>query len=223
MSIKSPLTIIIPTRNAATTLPACLAALAPGDGLIREIIIVDAGSTDATAGLAPHATWLTAPPSRGGQLRAGAAAAASPFLLFLHADTRLAPDWPDAVTTALGAPATAGYFRFRLDSPRRAARVLEAAVALRCRIFNLPYGDQGLLISRALLAEIDGVPDIPLMEDVALARRLAGRLRPLPALAITSAARYERDGWVRRPLRNLFCLGLYYLGVPPKRIRALYG
>lgn len=223
ITVNSPLTVIIPTLNAAATLPGCLAALAPGAALIREIIIVDAGSTDATRGLGPGATWLTAPASRGGQLREGAAAASSPFLLLLHADTRLSPDWPEAVGNALTTPVTAGYFRFRLDSRRNAARVLEAIVALRCRILKLPYGDQGLLISRALLAEIGGVPDIPLMEDVALARLLGGRLSPLAARAVTSAARYERDGWFRRPLKNLFCLSLYYCGVSPARIKALYG
>jgi len=87
----------------------------------------------------------------------------------------------------------------------------------------MPYGDQGLLISRALLDEVGGVPDLPLMEDVALARLLRGRLRALPVAAVTSAARYERDGWVRRPLRNIFCLALYFMGVSPARIRRLYG
>jgi rSAM/selenodomain-associated transferase 2 len=223
MSVNPRLTVIIPTLNAAATLPGCLAALGPGAAIIREVIIVDGDSTDATRRLAPHATWLHAPASRGGQLRAGAAAAATEFLLFLHADTRLSPDWPQAVETAMAAPEMAFYFAFRLDSARRAARILEAFVALRCRCLVLPYGDQALLVSRALLSEIGGIPDMPLMEDVALARRLSGRLRPLPAQALTSAARYERDGWLRRPLKNLFCLALYFCGVPPARIRRLYG
>jgi rSAM/selenodomain-associated transferase 2 len=223
MSIKPALSVIIPTLNAAATLPACLAALAPGAALIQEIIIVDAGSTDGTRSLAPHATWLTAPPSRGGQLRAGAAAATTPFLLLLHADTRLSPDWPNAIEPALNHPETAHYFQFRLDSPAQAARRLEALVALRCRLLHLPYGDQALLISATLLADIGGLPDIPLMEDVALARRLGRRLRPLPAHALTSAARYERDGWLRRPLKNLSLLALYFLGVSPARLKRLYG
>jgi rSAM/selenodomain-associated transferase 2 len=223
MSINFPLTVIIPTLNAAATLPGCLAALEPGAALIREVIIVDGGSTDATTGLAPHASWLRAPASRGGQLRAGAAAASTDYLLFLHADTRLSPNWPQAVEAAMAAPGTAFYFAFRLASARRAARLLEGIVALRCRFLALPYGDQALLISRALLTEIGGIPDLPLMEDVALARRLAGRLLPLPAQALTSAARYERGGWLRRPLKNLFCLTLYICGVPPARIKRLYG
>jgi rSAM/selenodomain-associated transferase 2 len=222
MNVKSSLTVVIPTRNAAATLPRCLAALKVGAGLIADVIIVDGGSTDGTPGLAPGVTWLRAAPSRGGQLRVGAAAAGTAFLLFLHADTRLAAGWPAAVEAAMGMPGEAQYFRFRLDSARFAARVLEAVVALRCRVLRLPYGDQGLLISRALLDEVGGVPDLPLMEDVALARRLRGRLRAMPVAAVTSAARYERDGWVRRPLRNVLCLALYFAGVSPARIKRLY-
>ncbi len=220
---NSPLSVIIPTLNAAQTLPACLASLLPGAALIREIIIVDGGSTDATTSLAANARLIQTPPSRGAQLAAGAGAASGDFLLLLHADTRLSPDWPKAAATAMQAPDYAHYFRFRLDSPARAARILEAIVALRCRLLRLPYGDQALLISRAHLDAVGGIPDIPLMEDVALARRLRKTLRPLAATALTSAARYQRDGFVRRPLRNLVCLTLYYCGVPPARIKKLYG
>jgi rSAM/selenodomain-associated transferase 2 len=223
MSIKPALSVIIPTLNAATTLPACLAALAPGAALIQEVIIVDGGSTDVTRELAPNAIWVTAPASRGGQLRAGAAAAKAPFLLFLHADTRLSPGWPEAIETALINPRTAYYFQFRLDSGVRAARILESIVAWRCRLLKLPYGDQGLLISTDLLNAIGGIPNLPLMEDVALAHRLAGRLRPLPAYALTSAARYEHDGWLSRPLKNASLLTLYALGVPPARLKRFYG
>jgi hypothetical protein len=171
---------------------------------------------------AAGAMVLRAPAGRGGQMRAGVAAASGKILLLLHADTSLAPGW--AAAASVLQPCKAGYFTFRLDSPRRAARVLEYMVHLRCRLLALPYGDQGLLISRDLLAAAGGVPDLALMEDVALARRLGRRrLQKLPADAVTSAARYERDGFLRRAAKNILCLLLFFAGAPMRVIRKIYG
>jgi rSAM/selenodomain-associated transferase 2 len=223
--MKRQVSIVIPVLNGAAHLADCLQALAAGSDLIREIIAVDGGSTDASAAIAQAAgaIVLHAPAGRGGQLRAGIAAATGGYLLLLHADTVLAPGWVMAVA-GFNAPGKAGYFRFRLASGRRAARVIEWIVAQRCRFLALPYGDQGLLISADLLQRVGGVPDLPLMEDVALVRRLgAKRLTALHADAVTSAARYERDGFLRRPLRNVFCLMLYFADVPLKIIQKLYG
>jgi rSAM/selenodomain-associated transferase 2 len=215
--VKNRVSVVIPVLNAAATLAACLDAVAGA----AEIIVVDGGSTDATLAIAQahHARILHAAPSRGGQLRVGAAAACAPYVLLLHADTVLPQGWADIL------PETkAGYFRLRYASHRRAARLLEALAAWRCRVFALPYGDQGLLLSAALLESAGGVPDLPLMEDVALARRLGrSRLLALPASALTSAARYERDGFLRRPLRNACCLALYFAGMPVTTIQRLYG
>jgi rSAM/selenodomain-associated transferase 2 len=218
------LAVVIPALNAAATLPATLAALAPGAP--GAVIVVDGGSTDATVAVAqPHgARVLRAPRGRGGQLGAGIAACDQPWLLLLHADTRLDPAWPAAVAAHIAdQPATAGYFRFTLDSDDPRARRLERLVAWRCRRLALPYGDQGLLIHRALLADIGGMPDLPLMEDVALVRRLGrARLRPLAAAALTSAAKWQRDGWRARSARNLLFLALYVCGVSPRLLARLY-
>ena len=118
----------------------------------------------------------------------------------------------------------AGYFELRIDDPRSAARRLERLVAWRCRVLALPYGDQGLLISRALYETVGGFAPLPLMEDVELARRLGRRrLACLGAPIVASARRYRCDGYVRRPLRNLLCLSLYFAGVAPARLARLYG
>ena len=118
----------------------------------------------------------------------------------------------------------AGFFRFVLDSPDPRARRLERLVAWRCRALGLPYGDQGLLIHRDLLARIGGTRPLPLMEDVDLVRRLGrNRLIALSADAVTSAAKWERDGYLRRSARNLLCLSLWFAGVPPRLIARLYG
>lgn len=209
---------VIPTLNAAALLPALLAQL---QGL-GEVILADGSSTDGVAEL-DGVRLITAPRGRGSQLAAGAAAARGEWLLFLHADTRLAPGWEAAVEAGLARPGQAHYFRFALDEESRQARRLEAAVAWRCRWLALPYGDQGLLISRALYQAVGGYAPIPLMEDVHLVRRLGrARLAGMPARAVTSAARWRRDGWWRRSARNLMTLGLYFAGVSPERLARFY-
>ena len=219
----NPISAVIPTLEAARSLPATLAALGEN---VAEIVIADAGSRDGTAeiGRSLGARVITAPRGRGPQLAAGIAAARHDWLLLLHADTRLAPGWEQAANTLIAQkPHTAGYFRFTLDSDNPRARRLERQVAWRCRTLALPYGDQALLISRPLLTAVGGMRPLPLMEDVDLIRRLGrARLTPLDAAALTSATRWERDGWTRRSARNLLCLTLYFLGLPPHLIARLY-
>src|SRR5512135_332966 len=139
------LSVVIPTLDVADELPATLAAL-EGARMIREIIVADGGSADATVAIAQAAgaRTVTAPRGRGTQLAAGAAIAGGEWLLFLHADCRLAPDWEEAVDSfvaAPGAPNRVGYFTFALEDRSAAARRLERIVAWRCRVFGLPYGD----------------------------------------------------------------------------------
>lgn len=219
MRIKG-LSVVIPALNAAASLPATLAALG---GVPAEVLVVDGGSTVGTAQAAGRARLLTAPRGRGGQLAAGIAVARGPWLLLLHADTILAPGWAEAIRAAMADPGRAHHFRFALDEASPAARRLERAVAWRCRVLGLPYGDQGLLIHQDLLARIGGMRTLPLMEDVDLARRLGrARLAAMPVAAVTSAARWRRDGYLRRSARNLICLSLFYLGVPPGMIARIY-
>jgi hypothetical protein len=117
----------------------------------------------------------------------------------------------------------AAYFRFALDDASGAARRVERLVRWRCRAFALPYGDQGLLVSRRLYDEVGGYRPMPLMEDVDLIRRIGRRrLVELPSAALTSAARYRRDGWWLRPMRNLGILALWHLGAPPEFLRRIY-
>jgi len=222
------LSLVIPTLNAAPALAQSLAALAPAPAGC-ELVVADGGSTDETIAVARRAGALivAAPRGRGPQLRAGAAAATGDWLLFLHADTRLAPGWPGVVDRFTSNPAharRAAAFRFVLDDADPRARRIERLVAWRCRALALPYGDQGLLIARAFYDALGGHPAIPLMEDVALVRRIGrARLARLDHAAMTSAARYRRDGWRWRPVRNLALLGLYFAGVPPRWLARLYG
>jgi rSAM/selenodomain-associated transferase 2 len=227
-TFQEQISIVIPTLNAAKHLPAALGSLA-GRPLVHEIIVADGGSSDQTAAIArtAGAAVTEAERGRGTQLAAGAAVASGDWLLFLHADCRLSPGWEEAVGMFLAAPdasSSAGYFAFALDDPSQAARRLERIVAWRCRALGLPYGDQGLLISRSFYDAVGGFAALPLMEDVDLVRRIGReRLVLLDAAAISSPRRYLSDGYLRRPLRNLVCLSLYFAGVPPQRIARLYG
>lgn len=227
--MTTALDVVIPTLNAGTTLAHTLAALHGADQIALSIIVCDGGSNDDTVDAARRAgaTIVQAPRGRGRQLGVGADAGSSPWILFLHGDTILGPGWARAARSFTARPTSvgkAGYFRLRFASPNPQARRVEWLAAWRCRTLGLPYGDQGLLISRTLHDNLGGFKPLPLMEDVEFVRRIgATNLVALDADAVTSAARYEREGWLRRPLRNLACLALYFAGVPPRAIRRAYG
>ena len=225
--IAAMLSVVIPTLNAGRTLAGTLESLGCADWPI-EIVIADAGSADGTADAARRfgAKLIKTAPGRGGQLVAGAAAAAGDWFLFLHADTRLEPGWADEAEDFMARQSNAekaGVFRFALDDDSRQAHRLQRMVGWRARRLALPYGDQGLLISRALYEGLGGYRPLPLMEDVDLIRRIGrGRIVLLRTRAITSADRYRRDGYLWRSTRNLFCLALYYVGVPAGAIARIY-
>ena len=223
--MRAALSVVIPTLNAEKALPGCLAALMEGleVGLIRELVVSDGGSTDHTLRIAEEvgAIVVTGPASRGGQLRRGVEASRGDWVMLLHADTQLETGWSDAVL-GLMQDTNAGYFRLGFSSGGMSARVVAGWANLRSERFGLPYGDQGLVIPRILLDSVGGVPDIPLMEDVALARALRGQLVTLPVTARTSAERYETEGWFRRGRRNLWTLLRYFLGTDPERLAQDY-
>jgi rSAM/selenodomain-associated transferase 2 len=222
--------IVIPTLNAGMSLGRTLESLKrePIDGTV-EIIVVDGGSGDATTAIAEEhgARVLQSERGRGQQLARGAAEARGEWLLFLHADTVPAQGWNEALEHFAAAPENAdraAVFRFALDDSSPAARRLERIVAWRTAVMALPYGDQGLFLSRDFYRALGGYRPLPLFEDVDLIRRIGRRrLAALNVPAVTAAARYRGPGYPLRSARNLCCLALYYLGVPPGSIARLYG
>ncbi len=229
------LSVVIPTLNAEKSLTRVLAALIRPTvrGLIKDVVIVDGGSMDGTEQIAETsgAKFITAPKGRGTQLAAGAQAARGEWLLFLHADSVLQPGWEEEVETLLERLEKRGekgldfaaVFKFALDDFSFWARMLERIVAWRCWLFGLPYGDQGLLVSRRLYDRLGGYRPLQIMEDVDLVRRIGRRrLVFLRSPAVTSPERYLNDGYLARSSRNAFCLMLYYLGMNPDRIARIY-
>lgn len=228
------ISVVIPTLNSQAHLAKVLTALVgPAvEGVVREVIVADGGSEDLTLDIVDQAGAKVVTcdtPGRGGQLCAGAAHAAAPWLLFLHADTVLAEGWDQEAQTFIRQVDTgqrsqaAGVFRFRLDDDGFAPRALEAMVDGRARWFKFPYGDQGLLISRQLYDEIGGFQPLQLMEDVDLVRRIGRRrIHTFRSHATTSAERFREHGYLRRIARNQMCLALYYLNVSPDRLVRFY-
>ncbi|PRY94450.1 hypothetical protein BCF33_0038 [Hasllibacter halocynthiae] len=221
---RAPISVVIPTLNAAGALPGLLGDLVTGavQGLVREVVVSDGGSSDATAAIAAAAgaRTLEGPPGRGGQLRRGCAAARGAWLWSLHADTRLPPGWTGPAERFLARGTGAGWARLSFRAGGLPPRWVAGWANLRSRA-GLPYGDQGLLLPRALYDASGGYPDQPLMEDVVLARNLRGHLAPLDLVLSTDAARYE-GRWLRRGAANLVTLARWRAGTSPDRLAERY-
>ncbi|MEM9969032.1 MAG: TIGR04283 family arsenosugar biosynthesis glycosyltransferase [Pseudomonadota bacterium] len=214
--MRAPISVVIPTLNCENTLPDCLNSLMEGleFGLIRELIVSDGGSSDTTGAVAQAwgARVVHGAASRGGQLRRGCAVAKGDWLLVLHADTQLEPGWPKAVQAHIRQSDRPAWFYLRFDQAGIAAWLVAQWANIRSGFWHLPYGDQGLLIPRRTYLAIGGYADVPLMEDVALVRKLRGSLIGLRVTAVTSAAKYRSQGWLRRGARNLWTLMGYLAG-----------
>ena len=215
------LSVVIPTFNEEETIAHTLGRVREGN--VWEVIVVDGQSTDRTREIArAHgATVVESPRGRGRQLTAGASIATGDTLLFLHADTSLPSGFADDVSRALDQPGVcAGAFRLLIDAPGRSFRLIEKLVHFRSRVRQMPYGDQAIFVPASVFQEAGGFPDLPIMEDYALIRRLRrmGRIEIAPAAVVTSARRWIKHGVWRTTLCNQACLLAHWLGVPAARI-----
>ncbi len=217
--MRAPLSIVIPVLNAQAALPMAMGALIEGleAGVLREVVVSDGGSSDGSCEMAEAsgAVVVTGVAGRGGQLARGAEAAGGAWLLFLHADTVLGEGWAEAARAHMERDTRAGYFRLRFSAVGFAPWFVAGWANVRSRLFGLPYGDQGLLISRELYDAVGGYEEIALMEDVAMARALKGQLVALPVEVVTGATRYQEAGWLRQGVRNLWRLVRYLAGADP--------
>lgn len=221
------LAVVIPSLQEARRLALLLADLAPAADLVRELVVVDGGSSDATTRIAllGGARLLRCARGRGSQLALGVAATTAPWLLLLHADVRLPPDWAHWLRAAICAdPEAAWAFRLAIDGGDPRLRLVEWTVDWRSRWRQLPYGDQGLLLSRQLLTAAGGVAPLPLLEDLELIQRLK-RLAPirlLPVALRVDGRRWRRLGVWRTALANAAIRRAWRRGVPAAELARRY-
>lgn len=226
--MSAPLAVVIPARNEAPRLPALLADLAGAPRLVREVCVVDGGSSDATRRVArlAGARVLACPPSRGGQLQKGIAATAAPWLLLLHGDGRLPEGWAQTVNAALQQGPTACWaFHLGIAGPSLGLRLVEQLVSWRTVVAQLPYGDQGLLVPRQVLEQVGGVRPLPLMEDLDLVWRLRAVLpiRTLAGRFRVDGRRWRQLGLLHTCWSNAQLRRAWFRGEDPQRLAERYG
>ena len=220
--------IIIPVLNEADGIADTLASLARLRDAGHEVIVVDGGSDDATATLAAPGSdrVLHSDAGRARQMNTGAAEATGNVLLFLHADTRLPEDVLHHLNAFSGSEWHWGRFNVRLSGRRWLFRLIGLMINLRSRLTGICTGDQAQFVRRPLFEALGGFPDIPLMEDVALSKRLKDHSRPycIASPVTTDSRRWEKHG----PWRTVFLMWRlrwdYWRGVTPEvLVRRYYG
>ncbi len=215
------ISVIVTALNEEERIGLCLESAQGGSA--NEIILVDGGSKDRTVEEARPfgAKVFSSPPGRARQLNLGAKEASGDILLFLHADTLLPKGYEKPVREILSRPGTtAGAFEFQLDASSLSLRIIERVANWRARYLQMPYGDQAVFLSSFLFRTVGGYPDLPIMEDFELVRRLKkkGRIRIAPLPAITSARRWQNQGTWRTTFTHWATVLAYSLGISPARI-----
>lgn len=229
MSDAVGVSVIIPVLHESEYICDSLRWLALAAGTASyEVIVVDgdpAGSTIARIA-DPDVIGFTAPKGRAAQMNAGAARASGIILLFLHADTLLPKNALSKITAALAdGRCVGGAFNLGIANPRWIFRLTGWCASLKHRITRIPYGDQAIFMQRTYFEAIGGYPEIPLMEDVALMKRVKrqkDRIVILPAAVATSSRKWEKDGVAFTILRNWVIQVLYLFGVPAEKLVKYY-
>ncbi|MBN3878621.1 MULTISPECIES: TIGR04283 family arsenosugar biosynthesis glycosyltransferase [unclassified Nostoc] len=219
------ISIIIPAINEAGNIKKAIATTQAN--LNIEVIVVDGGSSDDTVAIAQflNVKVISSSPGRAVQMNAGAVAASGEILLFLHADTRLPTGFDEMICTALQQPGTvAGAFKLRIDASRLSLRWVEWGVNVRSHFYQMPYGDQAIFLTKEVFQQIGSFPELPIMEDFELMRRLKriGRVVIIPTPVVTSARRWLQKGVLKTTLLNQIVIIAYLLGVSPERICSWY-
>jgi rSAM/selenodomain-associated transferase 2/rSAM/selenodomain-associated transferase 1 len=218
------LSVVIPALNEARQIARTITAASIPEA---QIIVSDGGSTDRTVAIARSlgARIVSGQPNRAAQQNRGAAAARGEVLLFLHADTRLPPEYGDHIfETLMDRRTVLGAFRFATDIHTPAMQAIAFLTNLRAGRLKLPYGDQGLFMRRDDFYRFGGFPETPIAEDLYLVRKMArnGRIAIAPVAAVTSGRRWRRLGPLRTTLVNTLIAVGCLAGIPPERLSPLY-
>jgi rSAM/selenodomain-associated transferase 2 len=224
--VTRSLSVVVPALDEADAIETTLRALAPMRARGAEVIVVDGGSSDATAERArPLADRvLRGPRGRARQMNAGSAAARGDVLLFLHADTLPPADADLLIDRAIGAGAAWGRFDVRIAGRARMLRVVAAFMNARSRRTGVATGDQGIFVDRTVFERLGGFADQPLMEDIELSLRLRAIQRPacLGARVTTSGRRWERRGVWRTIFLMWRLRWRYWRGESPHALAKAY-
>ncbi|MEB3336101.1 MAG: TIGR04283 family arsenosugar biosynthesis glycosyltransferase [Leptolyngbyaceae bacterium] len=220
------ISIIIPVLNEAQTIQDVVAIAQTASHV--EIIAVDGGSRDGTQEILQSlgVKLLITTPGRAHQMNLGAEVATGKILLFLHADTHLPPGFDDWVRQTLAQPGVvAGAFKLQIDSTLRGIRWLEWWVNWRSHHRQMPYGDQAIFLTTQQFNTIGKFPELPIMEDFELIRRLQrqGRIAIVPHPVITSGRRWQKLGILKTTFINQLVVIAFLLGVSTDRLRSWYG
>jgi rSAM/selenodomain-associated transferase 2 len=219
------ISVVIPTLNEEENIKNVLSSTQFGTEI--EVIVVDGGSQDNTVEIAKAfgVTVLSSPPGRAIQMNAGAAVANGDILLFLHADTRLPAGFAEMIRSRLQQPGVvAGAFGLKIDAPQWGLRLVEWGVKWRSLLWQMPYGDQAIFLTKAQFQQVGGFPQLPIMEDFELMRRLQslGKITLVSVPVITSARRWLKKGILPTTLINQIVIIAYLCGVSPAQIRDWY-
>jgi len=221
------LSVVVPVLNEAVLIAGFLRKVRTVAGLEPEIIVVDSGSSDGTPSLAePLADQvIAAPRGRASQMNAGAALARGEVLWFLHADLEVPSDSVDQIRAALAdADIAGGCFRLRVPRRELIYRVSDSLGNLGVNLFGFALGDHGIFCRREAFDQAGGYPDVPILEDAEIYRRLRrqGRMLQLPGEIVSDPRAYEIHGPCRTTGVYVFILALYVLGVRIGSLNQVY-
>ena len=219
------ISIVIPVLNEAIAIRTVLAQVLDTPNV--EAIVVDGGSEDDTVAIAQTmgVKVISTTAGRARQMNAGVAVATGDILLFLHADTQLPSNFDSFVRQALQKPGTvAGAFELRINAQLRGIKLIERMVNWRSHFLSMPYGDQAIFLKTSVFTELGGFPNLPIMEDFELMRRLKrlGQIAIVSAPVLTSGRRWQKLGVVKTTLINQLIIAGYFLGVPPAELVRWY-